>query len=139
MIFWDSSALVALLVTEADSPLRLSQLQADSELAVWWTTPVEIESAFQRRLRDGSMDAAQAQVARDRLADLAGAWHEVSPTPAVRKLAHRLLRTHPLRAADSLQLAAALSLEAAGLHGLAFACSDQRLHLAADIEGLACL
>jgi predicted nucleic acid-binding protein len=137
MIFWDSSALVALLVTEAGGPLRFSQLQADPEIAVWWASSVEIESAFQRRLRDGSIDSAQAQVARDRLADLAAAWHEVSPTPAVRKLAHRLLRTHPLRAVASLQPAAALTLEAAGLHGLAFACADPRLHIAAEIDGLA--
>lgn len=136
MIFWDSSALVALLVTEPESPLRLGQLQADPRMAVWWGTPVEIESALQRRLREGSLDADAARLARDRLADLAAAWHEVNPTAAVRKLALRILRTHPLRTTDSLQLAAALSLEAAGLPGLTFACADQRLAAAAEIEGL---
>lgn len=136
MIYWDSSALAALLVTEADSPLRLGQLQDDPLMAVWWATPVEVESALQRRLREGSLDTEAARIARDRLADLAVAWHEVNPTAAVRKLALRLLRTHPLRAADSLQLAAALSLEAAGLPQLSFACADQRLSAAAEVEGL---
>ena len=139
MILWDSSALVALLVSELESANRIEQLQVDPQLAVWWATPVEVESALQRRVREGSIDAAAAKLARDRLGDLASAWHEVNPTPVVRKLALRLLRTHPLRAADSLQLAAALSLEAAGVQKLAFACADQRLNIAAETEGLDCI
>jgi len=136
MIFWDSSAIVSLLVDEPESVARAAMLGADPIMAVWWATPVECESALQRRIREGSIDAKSASQARDRLTALAGCWHEVSPTSEVRKLALRLLRTHPLRAADSLQLAAALALEAAGLPGLHFACSDQRLSIAAETEGL---
>lgn len=139
MIFWDSSALVALLVDETESAARRGQLEADPELAVWWGTPVECESALQRRLRDGSLNAADAKLARERLAELADAWHEVNPTAAVRKLALRLLRTHPLRAADSLQLAAALAMENAGVLNLRFACADQKLVTAAEAEGLNCV
>ena len=136
MIFWDSSALVALLVNEADSEQRRQQFEAESEIAVWWGTPVECESAIQRRVRDGSLSVADARLARERLADLSTSWHEVSPVAAVRTLARRLLRTHPLRAADSLQLAAALALGEAGLHEFTFACSDIRLATAAETEGL---
>ena len=139
MIFWDSSALVALLVDEPESTARIASLEGDPLMAVWWATPVECESALQRRLREGSMDATAARLARERLAVLAEAWHEVNPTAAVRKLALRLLRTHPLRAADSLQLAAALALEAAGLPDFRFACADQRLAAAAELEGLGCV
>jgi len=136
MIFWDSSALVALLVDEPDSAPRREQLRADSEIAVWWGTPVECESAIQRRLREGPLAIPQVRLAHERLADLAASWHEVSPVVAVRTLARRLLRTHPLRAADSLQLAAALTLADAGLDQLPFACSDARLAAAAEAEGL---
>ena len=136
MIFWDSSALVALLVDEADSDSRREQLQADPELAVWWGTPVECESAIQRRFREGSLSVSQARLARERLADLSNSWHEVSPVVAVRTLSRRLLRTHPLRAADALQLAAALVLGEAGLNEFTFACSDARLATAAETEGL---
>ena len=139
MIFWDSSALVALLVEEAESATRRGQLEADPDIAVWWGSPVECESALQRRLREGVLNAADAKLARERLAELTDAWHEVNPTAAVRKLALRLLRTHPLRAADSLQLAAALAVENAGIGNLRFACSDQRLAIAAELEGLACM
>lgn len=136
MIFWDSSALVALLVDEADSEQRRQQLQMDPELAVWWGTPVECESAIQRRVREDSLSVADARLARERLVDLSMSWHEVSPVVAVRTLSRRLLRTHPLRAADALQLAAALALGEAGLNELTFACSDARLATAAEKEGL---
>lgn len=136
MIFWDSSALVALLVDEPESTARTASLEGDPLMAVWWATPVECESALQRCIREGSIDATSVRLARERLAVLAEAWHEVNPTAAVRKLALRLLRTHPLRAADSLQLAAALALEAAGLLDFQFACADHRLSAAAEIEGL---
>lgn len=136
MIFWDSSALVALLVEEADTARRLSQFQLDSDIAVWWATPVECESAIQRRIREGSLLIEKARVARERLEDLSGSWQEVSAVSAVRTLARRLLRTHPLRAADSLQLASALALHQAGLRDLGFACADARLATAAESEGL---
>ena len=139
MKFWDTSALVPLLVNEADSAQRAAALQAAPELAVWWGTAVECESALQRRVREGVLDAAGARFARERLAVLAGAWHEVTPSVAVRTLAVRLLRTHPLRAADALQLAAAVTLRQAGLPQLDFLTADVRLAEAAEIEGLVVL
>lgn len=139
MIFWDSSALVSLLVNEADSVAREELLKLDTEMAVWWATSVECESAMQRRIREGDMDSVAVRLARERMTYLSDAWHEVAPSVAVRKLSLRLLRTHPLRAADSLQLASALVLEAGGVTNLRFACADQRLVLAAELEGLVCI
>ncbi|MCP5522514.1 MAG: type II toxin-antitoxin system VapC family toxin [Verrucomicrobiales bacterium] len=136
MIFWDTSALVALLVSETGTPQRRAQVEEDPRVIVWWGTPVECESAFQRRLRERSVTEPQIRQARMRLRLLTDAWDEVPPSVEVRQLALRLLRTHPLRAADALQLAAALTLSAAGLRGLRFACADERLGTAAEIEGL---
>lgn len=136
MIFYDTSALVALLVAETGTPQRRAQVEEDPRVIVWWGTPVECESAFQRRLREQSVTEPQIRQVRARLRLLAEAWDEVPPSVEVRQLALRLLRTHPLRAADGLQLAAALTLSAAGLRGLQFACADERLKTAAEIEGL---
>jgi len=61
----------------------------------------------------------------------------VAPVAGVRTLALRLLRTHPLGAADALQLAAALTLAGTGLSGLGFLSADTRLNQAAEIENLA--
>lgn len=136
MRFWDASALVPLLVPEAGSSTRAAQLRADSHVAVWWGTLVEGESALQRRVRDGTLTPELARSARTRLAEISSHWHEVPPSPALRTLAVRLLRTHPLRAADALQLAAALSLGAALRRQLGFVCADDRLAAAAETEGL---
>lgn len=136
MKFWDSSALVPLLVSEPDSARRAAALRADATMAVWWGSGVECESALQRRIRDASLSSHNGHTARTRLAALADAWHEVPPDPGLRTLAVRLLRTHPLRAADALQLAAALRLAQAGQSNLAFLTADTRLADAAEIEGL---
>jgi hypothetical protein len=44
---------------------------------------------------------AAVQQARDRLDVLATAWAEAEPTEPLRRTAVRLLRVHPLRAADA--------------------------------------
>ncbi len=74
--------------------------------------------------------------AMDRLNALALAWHEINPTDAVRQKAHRLLRVHSLRAADSLQLAACLIACNDELSSLPIVCLDARLAGAAALEGL---
>jgi hypothetical protein len=63
-------------------------------------------------------------------------WHEVQPAPTVRAIAKRLVRVHPLRTADSLQLAAALFVCEKDGAGLEFACLDLRPSEAAAREGL---
>jgi predicted nucleic acid-binding protein len=135
MNFWDSSAVMPLLVAENDSALRESQLRAAPDLLVWYGTQAEIESAICRRLREASLDAAEAARARARLQVLANSWLEVQPTPSVRARAIRLLRVHPLRAADAFQLAAALTAFNETTTGNIFLTADLRLAAAASLEG----
>jgi predicted nucleic acid-binding protein len=137
MNFWDSSAVIPLLVSENDTPLRESQLRADSALLVWYGTHAEIESAICRRIREASLDATQAAHARARLQILSNSWLEVQPTPMVRARAIRLLRVHPLSAADAFQLAAALTAFNEITAGNIFLTADLRLASAAALEGFA--
>jgi len=134
MRFWDSSALTPLLVDEALSDMRGRCLREDPAVVVWYATPAEIESAIARRCREG-MPADVARAARNRLRALADAWYEVQPTVAVRERAIRLLRVHPLRAADAFQLAAALIACRERPSGTAFLTGDERLRTAAEDEG----
>lgn len=60
-------------------------------------------------------------------------------TEAVRQRAKRLLMVHPLRAADALQLAAALVWAAESPQGLELVCLDRRLKEAALKEGFTVL
>src|SRR5437762_13154535 len=77
---------------------------------VWWESPVEVHSAIARLHRSGNLKDVEKQGALSRLDLLSRGWREILPVDHVRDLAQRLLDTHALRAADSLQLAAALTL-----------------------------
>ena len=135
MNFWDSSALVPLLVTEASSDLRRKQYDADPWAVVWFGTLAEIESSLVRRQRDGQLPADVEHAARKRLHEMTKQWTEVTPTTEVRARAIRLLRVHPLRAADAFQLAAALIFCREQPQHLSFLTADQRLRDAANLEG----
>lgn len=137
MRFWDASAIVALLMTEvATRPLqRLAA--ADASMVVWWATAVECGSAIARLEREGALEPRAVNEAFDRLKRLAGGWHEVDPSDAIREAAVRFLRVHPLRAADALQLAAAFLAAERRPSSLEIVTLDDRLAAAARKEGFA--
>ena len=134
MRFWDSSAIVPLLVNEAVRPRMLSYHGEDPAMFVWWATPVEVASAVARRERDGELSVSEASAALQRLEALASGWYELQPSPRLRLIARRLLRVHPLRAADALQLAAVLTVDREDT-SLEFVCLDDQLSEAARREG----
>lgn len=133
--YWDTSAIVPLLVREIDTPLRETQLESIQGMATWWGTRLECLSALARREREGALHAEAVAMARQRLAALAQQWMEVTPSNTVRARAERLLRTHPLRTADALQLAAALLATNERPERMGFYGADKRLNEAAAKEG----
>jgi len=135
MKFWDSSAIIPLLIAEQGREQLLSLLERDPAMIAWWGTPVECSSAIARREREANLDVESATDVLDRLNLLAGAWHEVAPTDRVRTAAQRLLRVHSLRSADALQLGAALVASEYEPGSLEFVCLDDRLKVAAQREG----
>lgn len=137
MKFWDSSAIVPLLVGEK-ATRQLQQLATrDPDVLVWWGSEIECHSAVARLERAAAVSAKEAAAARGRLTRLAERWYEIEPSVSVRELAIRLLRVHPLRTADALQLAAALVASEHRPSSLGFVCLDERLAAAAQKEGFA--
>ncbi len=135
MKFWDSSAIIPLLVREAASDRVRRIVSEDADMLVWWGTPVECPSAVARRERDESMDLETVTLALERLRILVPSWTEVQPTERLRSTAQRALRVHALRAADALQLAAAIVAAGEDRAPLEVVCLDRRLTLAARREG----
>jgi len=78
-------------------------------VAVCWGPPVEMTSAFARLFRNQEIDQQDFRLAMARLTELRRRWIEVQPTEALRDLAEMLLQEYSLRAADAMQLAAALN------------------------------
>ena len=136
MKFWDTSAVVPLLVDEDRTDLVTDKARQDPELAVWWGTAVECASAFARLEREGA-PSERVAAAFARLDELAQSWTEVEPSDEVRQTARRLLRVHPLRAADALQLAAAWIVSERRPPTLEVVTFDERVRLAALKEGFA--
>jgi len=135
MKFWDSSALVPLFAAERRTPAVQSVYTRDLEVVVWWGTLVECASAIARLERDGGLSASDAAESFSRLDALAPSWMEIEPSDEIRESARRFLRVHPLRAADALQLAAALVAAERRPSTLAFVTVDDRLREAAGKEG----
>ena len=135
MRFWDSSAIVPLLVREPPTSRLLRLWEREDALLVWWGTRVECASALARLDHSGGLAVAAAAEAFARLDAVAGAWSEVEPSETLRQTAQRLLRAHDLRAADALQLAAAWVASENRPASLELVCLDDRLALAARREG----
>ena len=135
MKFWDSSAIIPLCLKEPASETIRTLAKSDEDIIVWWGTKVECLSALSRRRREGSISADAERRARNALKALASAWSEVQPREIVRQRSERLLMVHPLRAADSLQLAAALVWSEDRPQGLEFISLDKNLCEAAFKEG----
>lgn len=133
--YWDTSAIVPLLVVESDTPLRSAQLLSVPGIVTWWGTRSEAISALCRRERDGSIDAETFEKGIDRLDQISRQWSEVVASDALRRRSERLLRVHPLRAADAWQLAAALLATNEQTVGSGFFTGDGRLADAAKKEG----
>ncbi len=104
-------------------------------MLVWWATQVECTSAIARLEREDRLSQKSTMRALERLDALAGGWNEVQPMERVRRMSRRLLRVHNLRAADSLQLAAALLGCEDNPTTLEIVCLDDRLIAAAEREG----
>ena len=131
--------MVALLVEEPQSARRREAIRRDPMIVTWWGSRIECASALNRLEREGRFEGGGFDCAVEQLGLLAEAWIEIEPIEQVRKRALRLLRLHPLRAADSLQLAAALAAADEDPQRLDLVSSDDLLSRAAHREGFTVL
>jgi uncharacterized protein len=139
MRFWDSSAVVPLLLEEPGSGTVRSLLQEDAAMVAWRLAGTEVVSALWRRRRADELDEAARRFAEQGLALLEARWTSVEDAAHVDRRARRLLAAHPLRAADSLQLAAALVACDERSDVLPFVTLDDHLAEAARREGFVVL
>jgi uncharacterized protein len=133
--FWDTSALVPLCCFQPQSAQARQAARTYSRQVVWWGTIVEAVSSLNRLTREATLNPKESRQAFARLNYLRGRWNEVQPTGEVRERAERLLRVHKLRAADALQLAAALAWCGDRPQGRALIGADGNLSEAAAAEG----
>lgn len=138
-MFWDSSAIIPLCLEQQHTAMAQKLLREDSAIVAWWGTVVECCSAFSRLRRESVLSQSQEDSVRQFLSALSSRWTEVQPGGELRTVAVQLLLLHNLRAADSLQLAAALVWADKIPDGSRFVCLDSRLRDVARKEGFTLL
>lgn len=132
--FWDSSALIPLCVEQLQTQ-RSEALFANYGVIVWWATHVEIISGLTRLLRMKEIKGIEFIEGKHVAQAMELTWVAINPSANIEREARKLLELYPLRAADALQLAAALEWCEGKPKGRAFLSFDQRLNEAAELAG----
>ena len=135
MKFWDSSAIVPLILDEEETDYCLGVLSQDQEMLIWCLSKVEVFSALSRRRREEKIAQRDFRGAKKRLDFILERAYEVKAIEKVRYRALRLLEVHPLRAADACQLASALVATQEDPNRIGMICFDTRLKNACMKEG----
>ena len=135
MRFWDSSALVPLIVEESRSKSCRAHRRADPDIAIWTLSRTEIVSTVRRLERQRHLSSEHAATALARFELMIPKLTEVVILEAVRDRAERVFGLHDLTAADALQLAAALTVVRDRPRRRGFVTADARLATAAAAQG----
>ena len=143
-LYVDTSALVKRYVGEVGTIWGRRLLARPVRQAIYTAllAQTEVLSALQRKVRDGTLAAVDAQrLARRVQRHCAHRYRLVAITPARVTQANALVQAHPLRAYDALHLACALAVREAlqpyGLPAPVFVTADDALLAAARAEGFA--
>jgi len=133
--FWDASALVPTFVEESSTTKVQSWQAADPWITTWIMTRVEVISAIARKKREQPEKAAFWNRAILGVNEMSLRWNEIWDADATRRYAERIVIDYPLRAADALQLGAALVAADGEPQSLEVVTLDRRLAEAARREG----
>jgi predicted nucleic acid-binding protein len=138
MRFWDTSALIPLIMEEDSSGRLLSLFKTDPHVLTSTFTSLEVSSAVWRRRHANEITVAAHQAADELFADLSATWTEVPVSDGEIESAISVMSRHPLRAGDALLLGTAV-LAAGPTMQLVFVTLDEKQRAAARAEGLTVL
>jgi len=125
VVYFDSSALVKLVVEEPGSPLAAELWDGcDAAVSSRLAYP-EVRAALAAAGRNRDLADRDLEMAEQFWDDLWAGIRPVELTPAVERHAGDLARLHGLGGADAVHLASALAV---GTTGLLLAVWDRRLH-----------
>jgi uncharacterized protein len=136
ILFCDTSALVKLYLLEDSSREMQALAGTASAIAVCRIAWAEMMAALARRAREFPNDADAIEVVRKRLRNDWPKYVVVEVTQALVEQAGEYADTFALRGYDSVQLAAARTLQDMAGEEIQFACFDTRLGKAARMLGM---
>ena len=136
ILFCDTSALVKLYILEDSSREMQALAGAATAIAVCRIAWAEMMAALARRAREFPKDADAIEVVRKRLRTDWPRYVVVEVTQPLVELAAEYADTFALRGYDSVQLAAARTLQDMAGEEIQFTCFDTRLGKAARMLGM---
>ena len=136
ILFCDTSALVKLYVQEEGSELVLEVAREATVIAVCRIAWVETMSTFAQRNREAPEETLLLNQVRGRFQQDWESFATVEVTQQLVEQAGEYAEIFALRAYDSIQLAAAQTLQQGDSGKASFACFDQRLQKVAHLLGL---
>lgn len=136
ILFCDTSALVKLYIQEDSSREMRALAREATAIAVCRIAWAETMSALARRAREFPPDAEAIESVRKRLRNDWPRYAMVEVSQPLVELAGEYADTFALRGYDSVQLAAARTLQMVAEEELHFACFDTRLGRAARVLGM---
>lgn len=134
MRFWDTSALVPLILDEPSSTRMRAIFADDPDILTSAFTTIEIASAVWRRRHAEQLPLAAHQEADELFATLSMTWTELAVSQDAIDSAIGTMSRQTLRAGDALQLGTAL-IAAGRASKLEFVTLDEDLKAAARAEG----
>lgn len=137
MTYLDTSALVKRFVAEPGSPVVRGILAATEPVVTATIAYAEVHAAFWRRQRAGDLSRTQHALASRQFEREWHAYLRVELRDEILRLAHDLIRRHPLRGFDAIHLASAVSLARTLGEETTFVAADRALLRAARAERLA--
>jgi predicted nucleic acid-binding protein len=135
MKFWDTSALVPLLVDEETTTEVRQLFVRDPDVVIWLLTSVELLSAIGRLGRRAAGIDDLVPSLRSEAVELVSRCVVVSEVDGVRRRAERLVGVHPIAAADAMQIGAALVACEDRPERLEIVTLDAQLARCAQLEG----
>lgn len=139
MRFWDSSALLSLMIDDVHTSRANAILNTDDVIVASFISPVEVSSGLWRRRHASELSAAQHWNADEQFADLSRSWMTVDDVNRIVDEALSLLSRHALRTGDAVQLGSAIVARRTLRTTLRFVTFDKRLAVAARAEGFSVL
>ena len=136
ILYCDTSALIKLYLKEDFSDTVNALAASATAIAVCRITWAETMAGFARRSRENPADAEIIEASRTHFRNAWQGFMVVEVTQDLMELAGDYADTFALRAYDSVQLAAARTLQKEVKIDLHFACFDLRLQKAARVLSL---
>lgn len=136
ILYLDTSALVKLYIDELGSTEVKQRVKAAQIVSTSRVAYVEARAGIARKFRDAELSKTEYNHMLEDLEEDWGSYFIVEVSESVTKLAGQLVHRYPLRGFDAIHLASGLLLKNRSRLELSFACFDDRLKGAAQMEGL---